>query len=319
MNRTLHPEIVDLSAQRYVDYLGRLIGRPTLSSAAQGAIRALQQSLAAGLELRESLGPADIPFTANLLRDVDDETLTRLVNQWTLGWGSDDAKVLVMGTEEAYALGPSLAFWNCCCSILWLCGSNPQVLQRIDPSYLMKGVQPRESVARRAYHIFSTDYEIVAENRTWGLLAAILARGTETRRQLLKPGNGDLGLRAYQVEVSAHPSTVTERGVTPTPPRHEFLESLVESMSSSAKVLVFHGKPGNPEWGRRDELARQFLGMEPAADLGLVTVRVGRQWFKHTAPGDKTVLFVWSLSRRNRLTDDYLSTVGDVVEGSIKR
>jgi hypothetical protein len=109
------------------------------------------QSLAAALELREKVSPADISFTADLLGEVDSETLTQLVNQWTLGWGSDAAKVLVMGTEEAYSLGPSLAFWNCCCSILWLCGSNPEVLQRIDPAYRTKGVHLGESGTRRTY------------------------------------------------------------------------------------------------------------------------------------------------------------------------
>jgi len=59
------------------------------------------QSLAAALELREKVSPADIPFTADLLGDVDSETLTQLVNQWTLGWGSDAAKVLVMGCGAA--------------------------------------------------------------------------------------------------------------------------------------------------------------------------------------------------------------------------
>ncbi len=319
LNGTVHPDIVDLSAQRYVDYLADLIGRVALSSSAQRVIRALMQSLTAALELRERVGAADIPFTAALLDDVDGETLTRLVNQWTLGWGSDAATVLVMGTEEAYPLGPSLAFWNCCCAILWLCGSNPEVVKRIDAAYRTKGVSPGGSDARRAYHIFSTDYEIEAEDRTWGLLAAILARGTETRRQLLKPGAGDLGLRAYQIEVSAHPSTVTERGVAPTPARYEFLESVVGSLSSSARVLVFHGKPANPKWGRRDRLARKFLGMKQGADLGLVAVNVGRQWFKHAARGDKAVLFVWALSRRNRLTDDYLAAIGDVLARSVKR
>ena len=60
----LHPEIVDLSAHRYVDYLGELMGRATLSNTARDAIGALQQSLTTALELRGSLSPADIPFTA---------------------------------------------------------------------------------------------------------------------------------------------------------------------------------------------------------------------------------------------------------------
>src|SRR5207249_1041125 len=64
---------------------------------------------------------SEIGFTAADFICATTQDVALLVNDWTLGFGQDQAPILALGTEQAYSASDptELVIWNCCCSPIW--------------------------------------------------------------------------------------------------------------------------------------------------------------------------------------------------------
>ena len=325
---THHPAIVEYSARQYLDSLLRWRANQSLGSqgAEAKAIDNLITTLTLALEKRMALSADDITFTAQDLQGLSPQAVGRLVNQWCLGFGEDDARVLAMGTEEAYSTEhpEDLALWNCAGAVLWLCGGNRAVVERIDPRYAGYGLNPGQPDIRRPFHIHSNDYFHVEQAKrvegktklpgrhTWVLLSQVLAGPDGDRMEYLRAGSGQLGQAAYQIEVSAHPALKAQAGVAPTPDRLQFLKRLADEFRTTADVLLFHGRAQWPEWGDRDQIAMAFLGLNTKAALNLQPSQAfGRQRLYWSRQNRKTVLFTWALN--GALRNDYLAAISHLI------
>ena len=302
-----HPEVVLTSARAYRDDLTRKLSSGNFSEGVAAAVGRLCALLDQVQQSPAVPNVSESGFTSQDLAGATPRDVALLINECTLGWGRDDAPVVVMGTEEAYsATRPAdLALWNCCCSVIWACGGDPEVVAAIDPRY--PEVVCDRSIPRRVFHVHANDYFRVEEphieegvrrragRHTWKVLAQVIGgRGEE--RTYLAEGTGRLGDLAYQIEVSAYPSTVTAGGKPPTEERHLFLVELVKTLSSSARVLLFHGRADAPQWGHRGDLARAFLGFDPAIALDWKYESYGNQAVHYIASGDRLVILTRAMN-----------------------
>jgi hypothetical protein len=277
-----YPETIRLSAARYRrDLLTKLNhgAFPRVGTAVGGLI-GLLEAVEHGLEL----DAAHLAFSASDLVNASEDEAEALINQWCLGWGRDDAPLIVMGTEEAYSIKKpqDLAQWNCGCSLIWATGGRTDVVDSLDartanPLFGCPPAPVSDWTRRREFHVHANDYVRVqmprwdderrrcrrAGRSTWKLVAQVLA-GDAQSNSLLQPYMGSLGNLAYQVEVSAFPAERATEGTKQTPERLEFLKSILKALRRSARALLFHGRPERPEWGHRDQLSQAFLGLPPA-------------------------------------------------------
>jgi hypothetical protein len=294
-----HPEIVERSIAEYRAYLRWLSGKPHLSETAKIAIVNLDATLASALAKREGLETSDVLFSYKDLLPLEVAEGELFANQFSLGCGDDGAHTIFMGTEEAYEVEEgSLAFWNCCGAVLWSCGSKLDIMNRIDERQL-RSLPPADR-GRRALHVHMNDYYSVQHTRgrdTWEVLAWLLHPAHDTWAVLENQGQGlSLGDLCYQIDVSAWPSTRSTGGRPPSRDRLAFLEFVVREMRSTARRLVFHGRPHEPGWGGRDRLAAEFLGLPSSALAAFEEVAAGEQVFLEAKAGDHTVLITRALS-----------------------
>jgi hypothetical protein len=272
-------EAVRLSAAGYRRDLSTKLNRgafPRVGTAV-GRLIELLEAVEQGLEP----DAAPLGFSASDLVSASEDEAEALINQWCLGWGRDDAELIVMGTEEAYSIKKpqDLAQWNCGCSLIWATGGRSDVVDALDmrtanPLFGCPPAPVSDWSRRREFHVHANDYVRVhmprwddekrrcrrAGRSTWKLVAQVLA-GNGPSSSLLQPYTGSLGNLAYQVEVTAFPAERATEGTKQTPERLEFLESLLTTLRRSARVLLFHGRPERPEWGHRDQLSQAFLGL----------------------------------------------------------
>jgi len=318
--------VVDYSARQYLDSLLKRRSDGSFHSRLDEPVDRLMATLTVALQKRENLSAEDIEFTAEDLAGLDSDEAKPLINDWCLGFGDHGARVLVMGTEEAYSTkhAEDLALWNCCGAAVWLCNGNRAVIERIDHRYSSYGLVAGQQDTRRAFHIHSNDYFQVQHARrvegqarlpgrpTWVLLAQVLAGPDGNWRAYLEQGTGQLGNSAYQIDISAYPAPRTGSGLAPTILRTEFLKRLAADFRSTAVVLLFHGRSKWPQWGGRDEIARAFLGLTAGEKLELSPSPLfGRQQFFSVCRDGKTVLFTWALN--GAIRNDYLAAISELV------
>ncbi len=328
--RARHLDVIEYSARHYLEHLVKQRYDGALPSRLTAPADHLISTLRAALEKRQALSVEDVAFTAGDLTGVTANGAEHLINDWCLGFGDDGAKLLVMGTEEAYSAEhpEDLALWNCCGAVVWLSGGNRAVIERIDHRYASYGLVAGQPDNRRPFHIHSNDYFLVEQGRridgetrragrhTWVLLAQVLAGPNGDRMVYLGQGTGDLGNCAYQIEISAYPATKRSWGHEPTVARTEFLKRLAAEFRNTASVLLFHGHSKSPEWGGRDEIARGFLGLRPDERLELEpSPRFGSQQFFSMPRHGRTVLFTWALN--GALRNDYLAAISELVRDFI--
>jgi hypothetical protein len=256
---TAHPTLVQDSALNYRDHLAEsleLFSKP-IRPGVEKLITLLDRVV------------ADTPITSAIVEyAVEDMALAQegdmalLINEWCLGWGHDDAPIVVMGTEEAYLPCPvDLGQWNACCSVIWATSGRRDVLYALDQRHKYPLNPPPAFEDRREFHLHANDYYRVHHRRgrhTYRLVAEVIAG--DAWLDLLKENTGTLGDLAYQIEVSSYPARHASGGRDQTARRHEFLTRLLQTVRSTASVLIFHGKPEQPEWGGRARLASTFLG-----------------------------------------------------------
>jgi hypothetical protein len=243
-------------------------------------------------------------FSRSDLSKLPEWQLLAVLDQRVLGFGRDDAPLICMGTEEGYSAadGGELAL-ACAQSILWLCGSKPEVLDRIDPTVLPSARSPRP----REYHIHPNDFYRWdrSQGRGTSPMIARLLRAQDPESLLVPPSQGDaalsLGDICYQVEISAYPSKVALGGRQPNSVRAEFLAELVVKFVS-ASALIFHGGPPDDA---RTKIASSFLGRP----VRWASNTAKREWFAWDAENGRAVLHTYALN--GRVKHSYLDLVRD--------
>lgn len=304
MTPTAHPDVVEMAVHGYLEQLRTVEAETQPHGSLGSAVARLIETLESALSLRHELTAADVTFSRSDLSKMPEWQLLAVLDQRVLGFGRDDAPLICMGTEEGYSAadGGELAL-ACAQSILWLCGSKPEVLDRIDPTVHAsdRSPQPRE------YHIHPNDFYRWDRSRGRGTspMIARLLRAQDPESLLVPPSQGDaalsLGDICYQVEVSAYPSKVALGGREPNAARAEFLAELVAKFDS-ASALIFHGGPPDDA---RTKIASSFLG-RPAR----WTNNAGkREWFAWDTENDRAVVHTYALNGRVRYS--YLDLVRD--------
>lgn len=302
-----YPELVLKSADRYREHLDLQVSH--FSDAIRPGVRHLIELLSR-LERPSTLQVGSLGFAADELRDANAHDVDLLINQWCLGWGRDDAPVISMGTEEAYPARPvDLGLWNCCCAVVWATAGRPDILAAIDS----RSAHPDPPIdgfeARREFHLHANDYFLIHQRHwdpdrqlwvrpgrhTWKLLAEVIA-GRGRSAPLLAQNVGSLGLRAYQIEVSAFPAKAAVEGRMATEDRHRFLSDLLGAMRSTAKVLIFHGRASEPGWGGRDSLVATFLRSPKPSPTDWTRESHGGQVLQHIEDSGRTVVLTRALN-----------------------
>jgi hypothetical protein len=294
------------SAAMYADDLEAKVEHGYFSPAIDDGIRRLVSLLRQVIPGTITFDAKKLGFAASDLKDAGPDDVLPLINDWTLGWGRDDAPVISLGTEEAYSADEpdALAIWNCSCAVIWAVGGDPRVVEAIDPRYVQ--TTPARPSTARQFHIHANDYLLVhlprlvngrwrrAGRHTWRLLAEVLAgRGNEL--DLLAPTTGRLGDICYQVEASAYPSTSAAAGREPSARRQQFLLTLVEHARESARVLLFHGRPHEPTWANRLNIGETFLNLDPGR-LNWIRETFGSQPLAWCAANDRLVILTRALN-----------------------
>lgn len=237
------------------------------------------------------------------LDSIPESEVRLFVNQWTLGLGSPEAPVIVMGTEHAYETTDpdylaSLLLESCASAIMWLCNLGSDFVAHIcrDPSYGDPGFRP--------YHLSPIDYyqapgRRLRGNYTWKCVAA--AVGVEL---------GQLGTTTYQIERSAAPARQQIGGSAPQPERAAFLMNAIEVLRDTADVLILHGAVDRPPYAAIDELiVMRFL------DVQQIPVpreeNIAGQRLKWWRVGNKTAIGSRALS--GPISNQYLARIRDLV------
>lgn len=255
-----HSDLVQVAASRYEAHLQR-VEAMALAPATLAAVRGLRAAVRCARTNGGALAGSDVDFTVDSIAVMPREDRKLLINQFALGLGHDDARVVVLGNEAAYEVDRDDELLNfclesCASQVIWSCGGSPEVVDRLS------GGAVRLPVGR-PFHIFPNDFFREGGGHTWVRLAQILGTGEEVRPGA-SPGLGDL---CYQIELSAHPSQVASRGRAPTAERVQFLVDVMRTLSTTADVLLIHG-PGRVEFQHaRQQLAAAFLGLPNGATL----------------------------------------------------
>ena len=282
------------------------------------AAAALAKTLEAALKDGPGLGAERCPFDITSLRQVPEEDRALFVNQYSLGVGSDNAPVLVLGTESAEdpADADTLAF-HALYSAIVLTESRPDLLR-----HLVKDSAGWAKVdwkpGLRRYDINPDDYVGVRNVRgssTWELVAKVVSPDPAVWQQLLggHPGPG-LGALAYQIERSAVPAFKQLQGRPPTGERVQFMTDVVmPRLRNGAKVLLLHGFGGSLEmawrpWDRA--VIAAFLGI-PEFEVAVDWQRPAGTYLGFLERGDRRVIFARALS--GAVSSDYISAVRQLV------
>ena len=332
----VYPDIVRLSARMYREDLvsKQLSGtfQPPTDAGVDRLIPLLRR-----VEEGSQIDAAEVAFTVANVQHASQVETVALVNEWSLGWGRDDAKLLVMGTEEAYAIDrpTDVAQWHCGCAAGWASGGRREVIETIDPRLVDPGfgcppTQAADWDRRREFHVHANDYFRVhlpiwdedmnkcrrPGRSTWKLLSEVIA-GRGNWRPLLEVYSGTLGDLCHQVEVSAYPARQSVGGMPPTAARLDFLGTLVETFRKSARVLLFHGRPYEPEWGGREGLGARFLGLSASTPFewtkdSFVSEKGRVQTVWYNTEGERTVILTRALngSVQGRVLDRLHQLVG---------
>lgn len=312
-----HGDLIVRAANLYREQLTD--NRAKLSSPGRRAADSLIQSIDAALRLGRASTAADIPFSWRDLRAAPLDDAELLINDFQLGLGRDDAPVIVVGTEHAYELlvkgkdgewrdeGLVELTFECASQILWLVESNPSVLEHIG-DYERWGY-PLGDRSRGPYHVYAPAYHRMPKGgHTWLFLGkGVFGAGADWATALSE--------QAYQIELSAYPEKVAAKGREPTPGRLRFLWEAMDLLRTTARVLLFHGKPLS-EIDPRPSLAAKFLGVshlgEPTAE-GRDSKR--RRWWYYDHHG-RRVVFSRALSGGYPYAPDaeYLGIISRIVK-----
>lgn len=300
-----HPELVELAARRYLAQLASIESEVRPSGVLGTAVRHLTELQRAALEAEGPLPPQDVPNIREDLAKLSEWQVLAVLDHQVLGYGRDDARLLVMGTEEAIdPSNPGDLVWACTSEVIWKTGSDHAVLELLDKIHFAHTA----NLDLRPFHLQPNDlWQVQNRGRgTWRMLAQLL-RPADAVALLRRPPAGQtqigLGDLCYQVEVSAFPSKQALTGRSPAAARVDFLGDLVQTLSE-AQVLLFHGGAWDDA---RSAIARHFLGSAPV----LQEYPEPRRWLAWASAGGRSVIHTYALN--GRIRNDYL----DLVRGKL--
>ena len=311
----VYSSAIEESARLYIDHLRSELSKGVWADAASTAAGQLIRSIETALAKRESLTPASIEFARESMLQVTQADSVGFVNEYTLGWGRDDAPIIIMGTEEAYTAAPQeLALWNCGCAIIWLSRGRGDVVIHLDSR--AHNSRP-DGLAPRCFNIHYSDWAPPPQSKhTWGCIAKVLSgdpRSEDWRSYFVPslaagPPRRGMGDVCHQVEISAYPAKRAHDGKFESHARTDFLSGFLDHARATAKVLLFHG--GQYQGTARAELAEAFLGKR-FDQLPLIEDQPRRRMWKAEHDG-RIVLHTNALSRPN-VDDNYLQKVADQI------
>jgi hypothetical protein len=249
MITTTHPKVLEDAAHGYIDALTRLLDDP--EPAVREAAIGLRHTMTAALEHRDRISSDDVRVTVGLINRVPLSHRASLLNQHAPGIGNDGARLVAIGTEQAFDLADAryVTLHNMALTALWLTDSRPDVLAKIadEPSWAAGRDEP--------FHIFPNGYY---QNRpraseTTTFLSMLVGPGaTREEGMRLLPA---LGVRCYMIDLSVHPSRTVRAGKLflanneggvendqiATPDRRTFLDLTLAHLGNTARVVVYYG------------------------------------------------------------------------------
>lgn len=250
-----HDDAARFGAQRYIEHLRRALNSSDVSTNTESVVACLVESIESALMSGRSLRPDQVSFSAAALSRMPHEERYIVINQWGLGIGNSEAKIVVMGTEHAFdplddRWVAGLALESCASQLLWLSGDEGDLSSAVaaDSSF-----RPQDGVS--GYLVRPTAYYSVASGHTWRRVSRALNVDFES-----------LFKTTYQVERSATAALRASSGVLPTAERTEFLSELLRLFSRTATLLLLHGRVSSDDaaWDQVNrELAAAFLALPP--------------------------------------------------------
>jgi hypothetical protein len=299
-----HDDLVDECCAGYMVDLAQLQNhRDPIVRRVAGEIR---QTYLVARTKRLDLEATDIRIDPSVIGKVLRDHRALFLNQRTLGLGRDDAPIVVLGAEHAYDLESNAELVNLCMEsigsgILWSCGG------RADVSRALSG---NAVCMRRPFHIHPNDHYCEGVKHTWERLAT--AFGEPSAHE---PGEvPGLGMRCYQIELSAHPSRQSAGSQPPSRKRVDFLRRVMDRMRETARILLIHGsRTSSAHESARFEAARAFLGVSCERQL-----RTPHFYSARGAPisvadaGGRRVIRTRALAGRGS-TDAFLTRLGRLI------
>jgi hypothetical protein len=268
------------------------------------------------------MAPDDFKFTLSSLDPVALADRGGFVNQFQLGLGRDDARVVAMGTEVAGdAANPRGLAYDCLQSALILADSPQAVVETL----LSESKRWDEFSARRIGtnawrppHIYFNDFEQVQRRRgthTWTGLARVIAPIRLDPMAVLavdaQPSLGDL---AYLIERSGYPARKAIEGRQPEPERSLWLEQeVIPTLRETAAVLIIYGYGRNfKQWLPGDQrLVEAFLGRP----VHVTSEPVPGGWLWHDSADGRLVVYMDAPS--GSVSHAYLEGVRELVQGHL--
>lgn len=245
-----YPEFIEESARAYREYLRR-VREAGGSEPLLDVVRKLDATIERAQAAKDALVATDVVVSVAVLSRLTTPERAVLLNDSALGLGSDGTEVVVIGTEHGYDLHldqnlPNFCLEACANAVLWLTGGKQDIV-----SALTNGVVATE----RPHCIYPNDHHDEGGGHTWVTLAKALGVGHE-------PGSSpNFGDRSYQIDLSSYPAQKNKDGKAPSEARVKFLESILERMTKTARVLLLHGRPDDIAlWPARQRLIEAFLG-----------------------------------------------------------
>lgn len=302
MTPPFHRAVVLEAVARYELYLENLAVRQPHMTIVRPILEALRTARRDGPRMQAS----GIGFDTGALERLSATDRRRLLNQFALGLGRDDAPVVVMGTEQAFELDERADLVNFCLEniashIVWLAHGDSSVVSALSQNQVVSSVD-------RPFHIHPNDHYQEGGGHTWGRLARVLG-DDGAHEPAAEPG---LGHFCYQLDASAYPSQRADAGLPPTNTRMDFLvTSALPSLATTARVLILHGS--SIDGDHRDRLARAFLGLPGGNSIA---------WRGHLAQPGRPLAFFDHNARRviatralanQGVTLDFLRTLRELV------
>jgi hypothetical protein len=219
------------------------------------------QSLQAVRHRGTTVDADEIPFTWEVMAQVSrrEREIVSLLDNAQLGWGRDDAKVIAMGSEQNYDVNaaPGLAALtlDCASQLIWLTESRADLLRAFgpttDPGWRARCAGERQT-SLGPYQIYTSRYHRWSPWGTWYYLGRYVLNGGPDWQRVL----GDC---CYQIELKARPSPVAVDGEAIDVCRIRFLHRALQTLRSTARILIMHGRRTHPAAGK---LGPAFLGVD---------------------------------------------------------
>ncbi len=207
-----HPRLARDSALLYLEQLRKREAHvgTALTAPTRQALESLITSIEAGLRAGAALSKVKAQFSWGLMAAVPREDAPIFIGQSQLGWGSDRARLIAVGSEQNYSLTDALGLGaitlDCASQIIWLCNSNPEVMAELGegPAWQSKFTATAQADLG-PYHVYTSRYHKSSARGTWQHLGRQILGGESDWQRVLGDG-------CYQVELKGDPARRADQG-----------------------------------------------------------------------------------------------------------